>query len=82
MNGMRDNTAPPETAAETTLEVPVEVADATLRMQLPTPAVQLGPYEQYASALAAGNLGMTNGQWADYDTQGRPGEWFIVPAKN
>jgi hypothetical protein len=73
------NSTPPETPAETTLEVPVEVADATLRMPLPAQAVHQGPYEQYASALAAGNLGMTNGQWADYDTQGRPGEWFIVP---
>jgi hypothetical protein len=48
----------------------------------PQPFISLGPYERQASALAAGNLGMTNGQWEDYDTQGVPGRWYIVPSKD
>jgi hypothetical protein len=47
-----------------------------------TPHVSLGPYEQYSSALAAGNMGMTNGHWEDYEAQGRPGAWYIVPSKD
>lgn len=39
----------------------------------------LGPYEQQSAALAAGNIGIVNGHWYDYDTQGGPGEWFVVP---
>ena len=48
----------------------------------PQPLISLGPYEQQSSALAAGNLGMTNGHWQDYDTQGVPGRWYIVPSRD
>lgn len=39
----------------------------------------LGPYEQLATCERQGNLGMENGEWADYTCEGAPGAWYIKP---
>lgn len=44
----------------------------------PTP---IGPFEYEHECLAAGNGGMENGQWPDYECNGSYGAWFVYPAE-
>ncbi|MFB8278453.1 hypothetical protein [Nocardia colli] len=40
---------------------------------------RLGPYEALYTCEREGNIGMENGEWADYNCEGAPGSWLIVP---
>lgn len=40
---------------------------------------RLGPFEAQASCLRAGNAGMGDGSWEDYECVGGPGNWRIEP---
>ncbi|MGI5128665.1 hypothetical protein ACQEVB_17780 [Pseudonocardia sp. CA-107938] len=42
---------------------------------------RLGPYEQQAGCLRAGNAGMADGSWPDYECVGGAGSWRVVPAR-
>jgi hypothetical protein len=41
--------------------------------------VSLGPYELLSSCLSAGNQGMDEGQFEDYECVGGFGAWYIDP---
>ncbi|WP_069161668.1 hypothetical protein [Nocardia altamirensis] len=38
-----------------------------------------GPFEYEHQCLSRGNLGIQNGEWADYDCVGSYGAWQLIP---
>jgi hypothetical protein len=41
--------------------------------------VSLGPYEYLSGCLSAGNQGVDEGQFEDYECVGGPGAWYVDP---
>jgi len=53
-------------------------AQAQAAPAYPTP---IGPFEYEHECLAAGNSGMENGQWPDYECNGSYAAWLLYPAE-
>jgi len=65
-------------AAESGIGQPVPAGDTT-----PIPAASAaevyGPYEFESECLRAGNQGMDDGRWSDYECRGSHGAWYLYP---
>jgi hypothetical protein len=66
-------------AAESGIGQPVPAGYTT-----PIPAAAAdevyGPYEFQSECLSAGNQGMDDGRWSDYECNGSYGAWYLHPS--
>ncbi|WP_214324128.1 hypothetical protein [Nonomuraea sediminis] len=63
------------TAASASAAPPAPIAPAAAF------GTSLGPYEYESGCLSAGNRGIENGEWSDFECVGSYGAWYIHPVR-